>query len=64
MASDWPDFQSGGFINENDTPAAMENEVCVDGKYQVNKKSKKGNKRKRDENALKDLCSAFRRNLI
>ena len=57
----WPEFQNGGFINEhNDSPAAMENEVCVDGKYQVNSKGKRNNKKKGGDNILKELCSAVR----
>ena len=62
MATNWPDFNQGGFINEpSDSPAAMENEVCVDGKYQVNKKGKRvDKKKKKDENYLKEICNAFR----
>jgi hypothetical protein len=60
--SNFNEFQGGGgFIAEpTDSPAAMENEVCVDGKYQVNKKGGKKNKKRVDEGYLRDVCKAFR----
>jgi hypothetical protein len=62
QSANWTEFQGdGGFIAETtDLPAAMENEVCVDGKYQVQKKGKKGDKKRVDENYLRDVCKAFR----
>jgi hypothetical protein len=62
QSANWTEFQAGGgFIAEPiDSPAAMENEVCVDGKYQVNKKGKKGDKKRVDQNYLRDVCRAFR----
>lgn len=58
----WAEFnQGGGFIvSQNDSPVAMDNEVCVDGKYQVGKASGKKGGKKKDEGSMKDVFKAFR----
>ena len=66
QGGNWSEIQGGnGFLSGPiDSPMAMENEVCVDGKYQVSKKNKRKYKKKADHNNLKTICNAFRRNLF